>query len=539
MKKEYLIIDAYINNATKKVHNLKTKREIKEELFSHLIEIYERNTALGMSDEDAQKDAVLHMGDSETIAETFKKLYPVSTIEFLKQQGWMIIWPLIFVFQFSDFEFSLSFFYSAFLIMTLIDFKKINKFFNAAYTLSIGDTVLQTIFSVIRYYYIIDLSVNISFLITNHIVVFLAYALVLIGLIKIKKQLKEPKTNIRLTYISILLIAISNALVVFGQINDAVFISSIFAFFVNILPAVVIYNTIKEFEKIDFEPPRIKRYALLKSLITVVLVLAIQFAITNIGLIRQPEVKNYSVDHTQTEVEKIKSNLITLGLPKSIANELPAEEILKYEDAVKLEIVERESEPKDGYTTNILGMEIEIEPELNYTAYAFHLESNNEPFKIRVLCVFDKFERYEDLYRDELFFHKENDDIFCKFLCESEGKTAEIIPFYEGIITDDDNDVYFYNFGFLKNSENFRIYVSRTFVPTIDHENISVTFEYNHSTPAIEANNPFEPYWYRTDESVWIEIPNPIYVEPPVPDEYDYSDIESSEWVDEILFENT
>ena len=79
MKKEYLILDAYIKTVSKEIKDRKVKRELKEELFSHLIEIYERNIALGMSDEDAQKDAVSHMGDSEAVAETFKKLYPIST----------------------------------------------------------------------------------------------------------------------------------------------------------------------------------------------------------------------------------------------------------------------------------------------------------------------------------------------------------------------------------------------------------------------------------------------------------------------------
>ena len=46
--------------------------EVTDELFSHMMETYERNIALGMSDNEAQKDAVSRMGDEDAIAKTFK-----------------------------------------------------------------------------------------------------------------------------------------------------------------------------------------------------------------------------------------------------------------------------------------------------------------------------------------------------------------------------------------------------------------------------------------------------------------------------------
>ena len=56
MKNEMKILNTYINNVCKGIRDRKVKNELKDELLSHLLEIYERNIALGLSDEDAQKD---------------------------------------------------------------------------------------------------------------------------------------------------------------------------------------------------------------------------------------------------------------------------------------------------------------------------------------------------------------------------------------------------------------------------------------------------------------------------------------------------
>ena len=47
MKKEYPIIDAYIEIVTKEIKNKKIRREVADELFSHIIENYDRNILFG------------------------------------------------------------------------------------------------------------------------------------------------------------------------------------------------------------------------------------------------------------------------------------------------------------------------------------------------------------------------------------------------------------------------------------------------------------------------------------------------------------
>ncbi len=80
MEQEYLILETYIKNVCKGIKDKEARNEIKDELLSHMLEIYDINIALGLNREEAQKDVVSHMGDSGAISKTFTQLYFVNTI---------------------------------------------------------------------------------------------------------------------------------------------------------------------------------------------------------------------------------------------------------------------------------------------------------------------------------------------------------------------------------------------------------------------------------------------------------------------------
>ena len=94
------IINTYIDNVWKGIRDRKVKNELKDELLSHLLEIYEINIALGLSDDDALKDAVAHMGDSEAVSKTFKQIYPISSAEYFRRSGWLLAYPLLLYFSY-------------------------------------------------------------------------------------------------------------------------------------------------------------------------------------------------------------------------------------------------------------------------------------------------------------------------------------------------------------------------------------------------------------------------------------------------------
>ncbi len=80
MNEEYTILEAYIKNVCKGIKDKEAKSDIRDELLSHMLEIYDTNIALGLSHDEAQKDVVRHMGEGDAISKTFKQLYFVNTI---------------------------------------------------------------------------------------------------------------------------------------------------------------------------------------------------------------------------------------------------------------------------------------------------------------------------------------------------------------------------------------------------------------------------------------------------------------------------
>ena len=72
--RDFLIIDEYINSICRKIMSPRKKNEVYDELYSHLIEEYEKNFSLGLDDESAQLKAIEKMGDKEKIASDFGKI---------------------------------------------------------------------------------------------------------------------------------------------------------------------------------------------------------------------------------------------------------------------------------------------------------------------------------------------------------------------------------------------------------------------------------------------------------------------------------
>ncbi len=530
MKKEYPIINSYIDNVCKGIDSKKIKQEIADELYSHIMELYERNIALGTDNETAQKKAVECMGDSETIAKTFSQLYPISTIKFLKRRALFLIAPLISTCLFSNLAWDFIFFAYIFLIVGLMDFRKINKYLKTAFILTPICFIVQSACYLVRCYFILDRLLNIIILMSGHLSLIIIYFLIFLGLIQIKKQLDEPEIDIKLAYISLPLIVISNIIIILQQSILNIFISfDWISLIINILPAAVIYTTVKAFIDIDFIAPQKKRHLLLKGLSAFIIAFVLLFSVVCLDMFKQPEVTPYSVEYTESEAQKIKENLISLGLPQDIANELPENEILKYKKAVYMEYQEKEEYKPDEFTEILLeeqNEELTIREDPFYYAYAFYIPES-DTLKIRVLFIVEAFDNFAELRRDEFFVETEhhsansdlsNNDLFFQMLCEKNNETMLIQPFYEGTVIDtlseNRSDVYVYHFGFPDNSENFRIYSSQTIIPTNEDSTIGMSYGYNHSTSTIEANNPFIPYYLRKSyPTINIRFTNFTYIE--------------------------
>lgn len=505
MKKEYLILDTYIRTVSKNIKDRRIKKELKDELFSHLIEIYERNIALGMSDEEAQKDAVSHMGDSESVAETFKKIYPVSSFEYFKHTGKLLAFPLVLsILNCGTYRGIDSFWcLSIWLFHGLNRIKTVNKKIHTAYVFADINLFLQNIFFIARNNFLINEDLTIALSLILNLILILIYIYSISGLVEVRKQLNEPKSYSGLATASVFALILSFATIHLMQFIDNGNLGlSLLAGAISLLPAGLMYAIVSEdIDRLETGVPQDKKLTVKRRIFGVLLsvILIASLFSQKIFVFYQPI--DYVIEDTQTNVSEIKRNLIDMGLPESIAEELPESEILKYKSATKLQI---DSVSEDDFSDS------------HYTTYIFTLYENANEMTFRTLMLVDKFEDFNEKSYTELFvdyYSYESSDIFCKMLCDYEGATKELTTLKSEPIADDDFKDYHYIFPNTRNAENHRAYIGMTIkiIPSADEENFYFTHYYA-QTSLDDINDPYEAYWTRDDDRFYVKIANPYYM---------------------------
>ena len=516
MKKELKILNTYIDNVCKGIRDRKTKTEIKDELLSHLMEIYERNIALGLSDEDAQKDAVAHMGNSEAVSKTFKQIYPVSSAEFFKNAGWTLAYPLLLIFTYGLRAVDTLYLITFCLFFSLYKIRKVNKIFNAAFITTIVNGIVQIVFFVLQNYILFEKGFALFIVLSYQIMIVVIYALIILGIIQIKKKLNEPKADFWLAYASIPALIVSNTLAIgskFLGFSDWEFPTLVLGFIINFLPAAVIYTTVRDIDNLGLRIPQ-KMHTKKKVIISFLILFIITLSLCIYSVFVPYPPVEYNTDDINTDVTDIKNSLIELGLPENIINDLPESEILKYKDVTNLEIYEEEK-----HTNPFIDEETILEEDLtesHYVSYLFTLPATDvEPFRVRILVAIDRFEDFDESLYTELFLdylRNDSKDVFCKMLCEVDNIRKEIIPIHSDIASYGDIEDLYYIFTPTKNAKNHRAYISQTITPTVNDETIWLRHEYEQNT-LFEINEPFKTFWLLGTDSFYASMNNPMYVE--------------------------
>ena len=500
------ILNTYINNVSKGIRDRKVKNELKDELLSHLLEIYERNIALGLSDEDAQKDAVAHMGDSEAVSKTFKQIYPISSAEYFRRSGWCLAYPLLLYFSYGLRAVDTLCIITFFLFLALYRIRKVNKIFNTAFITTIANGVVQIVFFVLQNYILFEKNFSLFVVLSYQIMIVVIYTLIILGLIQIKKELNEPKEDFWLAYASIPALILSNTLAIVSKFlgySDWGFPALLIGFIINFLPAAVIYTTVRDIDNLGLQIPQ-KMHTKKKVVITFLIIFIVTLSLCIYSVFVPYPPVDYSTNDVNTDVAEIKNNLIELGLPQGIVEELPESEILKYKGATELHI---DSFSDDTYSYS----------DSYYTSYNFTLCKNDNAFVVRTLMVVENFEDFKEKQYTELFidcYKYDSSDIFCKFLCDYNSETKEISPIKCKPIEDESFKDLHYVFPNTKDAKNHRAYISMTvtLTPMTDDENYFYKHKYA-QTRLVDINNPYSKYWTRDDDWFSCSIANPYYIE--------------------------
>lgn len=528
MKKKYLIIDAYIKNVCKKVHSRHIKREIKDELYSHLMEHYDRQIALGKSDEESQKFAISYMGDSEAVSKTFEKLYK-GTEKLISETVWSlflgIIWAIIiFILRgYQVFHLGMGF---ALQFIALYLLRKANKKFKIAPIIIFSNMIFTILSSILYNYFSLPLEFKYFVFIASGLVACVTYALLFIGLREVEKQ----SGNTGKSEISPI---ISTILMIITQIisTSMVFVESDYEFLLlfvccatGAFPMVMLlgYGT-DILERIDWnlsetyaEDKKIRR--------VIVLFMAVVLFLTPVAIVNRPaKTADFVLQDINTElnIAEIRENMISLGLPEKVANELPDSEIIKYKDAEQMEINDKDN----AWATD-----------LKYKAYAFFLpETDLQPERVRILFVISGFEIYEKLCRNGIYINSDiasasefeydlsaYDGTFTQILCEIDSEIRRTIPFYQKDLSSTEDLKYPIGceYGYPKNSENHRVYTAQTVIPSDDERSISVDYSYHYYENALTYYNTVEEHRkssYSSRDFIDADFNNPKYIEPEVP----------------------
>lgn len=516
MKQKYEIFNTYLSIITKDIKDRHAKKEVKEEIFSHLMDHYDMNIALRMSHEEAQRKAVEKMGDTESVAKSFEKLYPISSAEYFRRSAWMMTYPLLFCFSFSNLKTNFLFVVTIILLFGTSRIRKVNNLFNIAFIAAIINTVFQILTTTIQKNFFLEKWLVLGIAFAHHTAIIFIYTLILLGLIKIKKELEEPKIDIKLAIASIPLIIISNVLIMCAEYSNVLGLYFI-AFLFNGLPAAVIYTTIRDIDKlkveIDTKKTSFKKYVLY---ISVLLIFSFSFLFQQSIITYNPV--DYIIDDEPVDVTDIKNNMVELGLPIEIANELPESEILKYKNANKLE---KHIKDNSGITFS-QDDEIEDLTESHYVVYAFTLyDQETDTYKIRALFSVERMEDFEPRMYTEFFIDvgkMKQTDIFCKILCNINGVVKEVPLVKQEILTDDtyldiqlDMKDMHYIFAPTKGAEKYRAYISMTVQKDDIEDTCKFYCEYGQSAMA-EINDPFARYWSRASERYMVSMENPAYL---------------------------
>ncbi len=464
---KYDLFDDYTKSVTKKILSIKKSREIRAELFSHLIEDYERFRGLGKNHTEAQEQALNLMGDKEIITEQFGELYSVSPSDYLGSAfTYLIFGILLSSFQIDFFMGAreiVLFIGQALLLYALVCLRKADKMFDIATKLCVSKfaftIVIQTMIMILKdsHDYILSWAL-----------VDLAFNLILFGIIfvgiynlfeKLEHEVKKP--NLILGFIFYFLY------------SATLMISYIFegdTYIVFLTPLLLIVSIVVVMKcqlalcsndnEIDLSGTATSHEKIICWVIVFAVAILPMIPMVAISC-SQPKTSIFEVTDTEASAEVISSSrdiMLKLGFPKEYLADLPDSEVLKYKEALHLEVLGKKSYSPVNYY--VFG-----DFTFNTETFVFYFPYG----EIRTLIRLELPDETKINFRNGLYYESGyktmgdngNDDLNL-VLCDINDKTvsSKILSAY----TENDShlyDVAGFEFKFPRNSTNRRAYLGK------------------------------------------------------------------------------
>lgn len=483
--REYQIFENYTESVCRKIMSQRKKNEVRDELYSHLLEEYERNSALGMDDETAQTAAIEKMGDENQIANNFGALYSVIPTEYMRSSLSLIIWGMVLSFfqinLFTGMSQITTFIGKILLLFGLVKLKGTHKKFKKAFYVNIGLELCYLVMQNISLYIV---NTNDLQLINSFVFVplnALVYWWIFSGANSLCKNLisdNDKKPHLTAGFIAYTTTA---CIIVFAALTE----ETIFAIITPILMIFSLCQLGRAKNILAYKEPEFDLKKTLKKSEKVILwILVFTLAITPIismVVAASPKTEahiHYTADIniSESKINVARNNMLKLGFPEEYLKDLPDSEVLKYADATYLQ-----SEGKEYITkTTLLNEKTIIAAVESFNFYLPNAE-------IRILMRLELPDDSKAKYRNGLylqFYHEyfvpiesgdDNVDLGKFFLALSEKDNQIFSNDYISEYTPNQNPIekfYIagYEFNFVPESTNRRAYLAHSAIiskPTI------------------------------------------------------------------------
>ena len=246
--KKFHKFEDYTKSVCRKIMSPKKKSEVREELYSHLLEEYNRNSALGIDDETSQNKAIEKMGDKEKLADSFGALYSISPPDYMKSSLNILICG--FIFTYLNFEFisgleKLNLLIGQLLILySLFKIRCLNKQSKVALIIFPILSLFQSVRFLFETYFVLDETYMNLFIVASAIFHAIFYWFLFSSLEKACQEVmheNETSPHLYIGYFSILILIGSLSLQKWSN-NDSMSVFLYIPFFVALIS---IYNAKK------------------------------------------------------------------------------------------------------------------------------------------------------------------------------------------------------------------------------------------------------------------------------------------------------
>lgn len=400
--RKFHIFENYTKSVCSKIMSSRKKDEVSEELYSHLLEQYDRNIALGMDDETAQTKAIEKMGDENEIANKFGALYSVIPTKYMRSSLNFIIWGLVFItFRFDLFFLGFSkitqFLGQMLMLYGLFMLRKNEKRLNTAFFYYIGLLFAGEIYDFVGMYYSLsDIFAN-ALLIIILLANLVYYYLLVSGLDRLCRTTITENDKTPHLYFGYAMLILQ-----YGIAYLASTASEQNMPLISILPIIIFLFQLRRAKLVlAHEEPEIE---LIHSLeknekriywYLVAIFIIIPFISMYLSASRAPEYETFNsadISVEQTLVEEARQNMLDLNFPEEYLADLPDSEVLEYTNATHMETYDYYADDEDAEKVELFCFfypdgtlralyRVELSDELS-TPYrkGFYMELNNYRF---------------------------------------------------------------------------------------------------------------------------------------------------------------